>query len=95
MGFPLLARHFDRDPETNEVLWFSAPPVNAARPPQPKHSLAYLHFLAMKRKKEKESAENGMDVDAEAEAEKRRRFQAPPTARETLGALLAEMPPSD
>ena len=45
------AKHFDRDPETNEVLLFSAPPVNVAHPPTPKHSLKYFHFLAMNRKK--------------------------------------------
>lgn len=88
----MVAKHFDRDPETNEVLWFSAPPMNAARPPQPKHSLAYLHFLAMKRKKEKEGTNGSMDVDTETE---KRRFQAPPTVRETLGSLLAEMPSSE
>ena len=52
------AKHFERDPETNEVLWFSAPPVNIAHPPMPKRSLGYLHFLAMKRKRR-----NAMDVD--------------------------------
>ena len=52
------AKHFDRDPETNEVLWFSAPPVNVAHPPTSKHSLKYLHFPALKRKRR-----NAMDVD--------------------------------
>jgi chromatin structure-remodeling complex subunit RSC1/2 len=60
------AKQFDRDPETNEVLWFSAPPMNVARAPPPKHSLAYLHFLATKRKKTVQSpASDGdaMDTD--------------------------------
>ena len=43
------AKHFDRDPEANEVLLFSAPPVNVTHSPTPKHSLKYFHFLAMKR----------------------------------------------
>jgi chromatin structure-remodeling complex subunit RSC1/2 len=83
-----IAKHFDRDPETNEVLWFSAPPLNVAHPPAPKYSLAYLHFLATKRKKEKEGADN-MDVDHEAA--KRQRLQAPPTVTESLSTLFADM----
>lgn len=59
-----LAKHFDRDPDTNEVLWFAAPPMNAARPAKPKHSLAYLHFLAMKRKAAGDG-ESAMEVDGE------------------------------
>ena len=43
---------FDRDPETNEVLWFAAPPLNMARAKGPSYSLAYLQFLAAKRKRE-------------------------------------------
>ena len=42
------AKHFDRNPEMNEVLLFSALPANVAHPPTSKHSLKYLHFLAMK-----------------------------------------------
>lgn len=51
---PETTKHFDRDPFTNEMLWFSAPPVDVARPPSTKHSLTYLHFLATKRKRERE-----------------------------------------
>lgn len=89
------AKHFDRDPETNEVLWFSAPPVNAPRPPQPKHSLTYLHFLAMKRKEgqtvggDGDGGENGEDKESET---KRCKFTAQPSMRERLGMLLAEIP---
>ena len=43
-GDPRLAKFFDRDPETNEVLWFAAPPVDIAHPPGPSYSMEYLHF---------------------------------------------------
>jgi chromatin structure-remodeling complex subunit RSC1/2 len=78
-----IAKHFDRDPETNEVLWFSAPPMNVARPPAPKYSLAYLHFLATKRKQENEGGDG--------EVAKKQRLQAAPTVTESLSTLLAEM----
>ena len=81
----LTAKHFDWDPETNEVLWFLAPPVDVAYPPTPKHSLKYLHFLAMKRKKQ-----NAMNVDDVAK--KKQRLRAPPTVTETLKAILADAP---
>ncbi|KAG8220643.1 hypothetical protein J3R82DRAFT_2911 [Butyriboletus roseoflavus] len=42
--------YFDRSPETNEVLWFAAPPLHVARAPVVKHSLKYLTYLAGKRK---------------------------------------------
>jgi len=56
-----IAKHFDRDPETNQVLWFPAPPVNMARPTNPKYSMTYLHFLANKRKREDEDAVTEVD----------------------------------
>lgn len=61
------AKQFDRDPETNEVLWFPAPPVDAPRRTAPKYSLAYLHFLAAKRKRDMtpEGRENGNGMDVE------------------------------
>ena len=66
------AKHFDRDPQTNEVLWFASPPVDVAPPVQkPRHSFAYLHHLAKKRKLElekkdvREGEDSRMDVDAE------------------------------
>ena len=80
------AKHFDRDPETNEVLLFSAPPVNVAHPPTPKHSLKYFHFLAMNRKRQ-----NAMDVD-EVAGEKKQRLSVPPTVTETQRAILADVP---
>ncbi|EGN94159.1 hypothetical protein SERLA73DRAFT_96993 [Serpula lacrymans var. lacrymans S7.3] len=86
-------KHFDRSPETNEIFWFSAPPMNIPRPPEPKHSLAYLHFLASKKKNEAISNDNGMDVDddlPEAPA-KRQCVKVPPTVTATLHSVLAEM----
>ena len=80
------AKQFDRDPETNEVLLFSAPPVNVAHPPTPKHSLKYFHFLAMNRKRQ-----NAMDVD-EVAGERKQRLSVPPTVTETQRAILADVP---
>lgn len=88
MRFPL-AKYFDRDPKTNEVLWFAAPPLNVARPPAPRHSLAYLHFLASKRGRE--GKEDEVDVGSEDEmivSGKRRRVQGTPTVTESLRAAL-------
>ena len=66
-----IAKHFDRDPQTNEVLWFASPPVDVAPAVQkPRHSFAYLNYLAKKRKLEHEEKdtpeveESRMDVDA-------------------------------
>ncbi|THV07276.1 hypothetical protein K435DRAFT_742310 [Dendrothele bispora CBS 962.96] len=57
-----LTRHFDRSPETNEMLWFPSPPSNVPRIPTPKYSLKYLNWLAKKRKRERgESVEEGAD----------------------------------
>lgn len=45
------AKYFERDADTNEVLWFPGRPVNAPRvATAPTHSLRYLHFLATKGK---------------------------------------------
>lgn len=79
------AKYFDRDPETNEVLWFAAPPVDIAHPPGPRYSLEYLHFLARKRKAA------AQDVDAmEIDAPRKKVVQ--PTTTERLSALLATLP---
>ena len=51
----MAARYFDRDPETNQVLWFSGPPVDMAHSRPPQHTLAYLDFLATKKRKAGES----------------------------------------
>lgn len=86
------ARYFDRDPETNEVLWFPGPPVDIAHPTEPKHSLEYLHFLAMKRKRQLQGAEADIpNENAEEEGSERKRARqiAPPLASQLLSELLA------
>lgn len=60
-----IAKLFDRDPTTNEVLWFSGPPIDMPRPRAPQHSLEYLHFLAKKRKREREKREDGADTESD------------------------------
>ena len=59
------------------MLWFASPPVDVAPSVQkPRHSFAYLNYLAKKRKLEVEKEENaregedtGMDVDTEEPAD--------------------------
>ncbi|KAI0666207.1 hypothetical protein C8Q78DRAFT_994933 [Trametes maxima] len=80
------ARHFDRDPETNEVLWFAAPPVDLVHAPPPRHSLKYLAFLAQKRKKQ--LGESGATEEDGTSAPKRRKV--PPTVTEQLETLMKE-----
>ncbi|KIM39044.1 hypothetical protein M413DRAFT_447403 [Hebeloma cylindrosporum] len=76
---PETVKLFDRDPETNEVLWFAAPPLNMARAKGPCYSLAYLQFLAAKRKRgttEEEDANDdadGRDAGSTEPATKRAR----------------------
>ncbi|EJD04577.1 uncharacterized protein FOMMEDRAFT_167736 [Fomitiporia mediterranea MF3/22] len=77
------ARYFDRDPDTNEVLWFSGPPVDVARPVTPRHSLEYLHFLAMKRKREME----GNTREESDDSKRSRTVKAPPAASQLLEEL--------
>ncbi|KAH7909756.1 hypothetical protein BJ138DRAFT_1154503 [Hygrophoropsis aurantiaca] len=85
------AKLFDRSPETNEVLWFAAPPMNVARTPAPKYSLAYLHFLATKRKQKSEETD-AMDIDGgDATSIKRQRITVPPTVTETMKAAFDAM----
>ncbi|KAF9507324.1 hypothetical protein BS47DRAFT_1488923 [Hydnum rufescens UP504] len=45
------ASKFDRDPKTGHILWFSGAPIDITPPTayKPRHSLAYLNFLAQKR----------------------------------------------
>jgi chromatin structure-remodeling complex subunit RSC1/2 len=80
-------KRFDRDPEMNEVLWLAAPPMH---PPVLKHSLAYLHFLAAKRKESEE--DDGMDNDeASRTSHKWRREYVPPTVTESIGSIIADL----
>ncbi|KAG6910616.1 hypothetical protein DXG01_009125 [Tephrocybe rancida] len=83
---PSTAKYFDRDPATNEVLWFPAPPVDIARPTKPKYSMAYLHFLAMKRKRD--AGPDSDDGDMASSNTKRGRLDVPPTVTETLASAL-------
>ncbi|TFY80726.1 hypothetical protein EWM64_g3282 [Hericium alpestre] len=91
------AKHFDRDPETNEVLWFASPPMDVAHAPAPRYSLSYLHWLATKRKRATQPpGDDAMDVDGEQGGDeggsvaKRPRVQ---TVTEALDSLLASFAP--
>lgn len=83
---PETTKYFDRDGQTNETLWFAAPPVNIAQPAAPKYSLAYLHFLATKRKKDASEGQNKMDADG---AIKKMRME---TAAELVNRVLNDAP---
>jgi chromatin structure-remodeling complex subunit RSC1/2 len=72
----LPAKHFDRDADTNEVIWLSAPPTDDARPSGPQHSLAYLHFLATR-------TGSGKEVQSEREPGK-----VQPTVTESIASIL-------
>ncbi|KAG1814375.1 uncharacterized protein BJ212DRAFT_1482112 [Suillus subaureus] len=88
---PETIKHFDRSPDTNELFWFAAPPMNTARTPPPQHSLAYLHFLATKRKKELDVGSDAMDVDGDAASiglSSRQHTVAPPTVNEIMQATI-------
>ncbi|KAF9482362.1 hypothetical protein BDN70DRAFT_436154 [Pholiota conissans] len=80
---PETAKLFDRDPDTNEVLWFAAPPLNQPRVRGPRYSLAYMQFLAKKRKNQ--------DAGDEAGPAKRTRITTLPTVTETAIQVLKEM----
>ncbi|KAI8983322.1 hypothetical protein BD414DRAFT_490572 [Trametes punicea] len=84
---PETARYFDRDPETNEVLWFAAPPVDIVHTRPPQYSLKYLAFLARKRKKAQEDGEGEAGGEDEHPAPKRR---MPLTVTEQLEAVMKE-----
>ena len=40
---------FERDPQSNKVLWFSGPPIDIDQPEAPSHSAKYLTFLARRK----------------------------------------------
>jgi len=70
--------------------------MNLARPSGPKHSLTYLHFLAMKRKEGNGGGDDSMDVDSESPiTAKRKRERVPPTVTEAIGSILADLTPRD
>ncbi|KAK2459787.1 hypothetical protein APHAL10511_008219 [Amanita phalloides] len=81
---PETVKHFDRDPETNEVLWFAAPPMNMARVPAPQHSLAYLHYQATRRKRK------GDEIDPDGHPSTKKR--SIPSVTEILRATLKDVP---
>lgn len=59
----------DRDPATNRVLWFSGPPIDIIVPEKPKHSAAYLAYVAKKRLQYtlgEDGMENGQGVVKDA-----------------------------
>jgi chromatin structure-remodeling complex subunit RSC1/2 len=87
-----LAKHFDRDPETNEVLWFSSPPVDVAPPvPALRHSFAYMHYLTKKRKLDKEgNSDDAMDID-QSEDGKSDRQRKRMTVSEMLDNAIASV----
>ncbi|KZV81764.1 hypothetical protein EXIGLDRAFT_685606, partial [Exidia glandulosa HHB12029] len=68
---PETTKLFDRDPETNQILWFSGPPVDMAHSRPPQHSLAYLDFLASKRKKRESGEEEDSPVNGHTEKKQR------------------------
>lgn len=70
------------------MLWFPAPPVDIPRPRGPECSLAYLAYLARKRKNK--GADDVMDVDNNSGGETvNKRHKAQPTVTEQMESLLA------
>ncbi|KAF9007885.1 hypothetical protein BDQ17DRAFT_1455107 [Cyathus striatus] len=90
---PETTKHFDRDPETNELLWFAAPPLNMARAPKAKHSLEYLHFVATKRKRQGTGGHDDeeMDLDDVGNPAKRPHTTVPPTVTEMMRKVFLDM----
>jgi len=72
---------FDRDPTTNEVLWFAAPPMNMSRARGPRYSLEYLTFIATKKRKRQQASRDEVDEGGSA---KRARVGFAPTVTETM-----------
>ncbi|KAH9947379.1 hypothetical protein B0H21DRAFT_739315 [Amylocystis lapponica] len=88
---PETTKHFDRDPGTNEVLWFAAPPLDLAHTPPPQHSLTYLHYLAKKNKKAgSKSDKSGADGSLAPSPPKKRRKTQPSTMTETLQSMITK-----
>ena len=96
-AFTIIAKHFDRDPDTNEVLWFSSPPMNMVQSVKPKHSLAYLHFLATKRKRAVGDLEGDdrMEVDGDDQQPKQAVLGVRPTMSETVRSMLVDLAKED
>jgi chromatin structure-remodeling complex subunit RSC1/2 len=90
-----LAKLFDRDPTTNEVLWFAAPPTNMSRARGLRYSLEYLTFIATKRKQREagRDREEGTKNDWEGggSASAKRPKVVAPTVTETMREVWKEM----
>ena len=87
---------FDRDPETNEVLWFSGPPLNMPRVKGSRYSLAYLQFLAAKRKRGTTEEDANQTVDdgdrgAEPATKRTKALFYPQTVTEITRQVLSEV----
>ncbi|KAG8856813.1 hypothetical protein FRB96_006317 [Tulasnella sp. 330] len=69
------ARRFDRDPRTNEILWFTGPPIERVNPEafNPRYSMAYLAFLAKKKAAVAVAAEDDEDMDEEEDDDEQER----------------------
>lgn len=87
--FLATAKLFDRDPETNEVLWFASPPSNRPHAKGPRHSLVYMQFLAAKRRRASEDANRRDEMGVDTKA--RKRFH-PQTVTEITRQVLNELP---
>ncbi|KAG8757043.1 hypothetical protein FRC14_002431 [Serendipita sp. 396] len=48
---PDTTQFFDRDPITNEMLWFSGAPLDVAKAPKLQYSLDYLYGMALEKKR--------------------------------------------
>ncbi|CUA73023.1 Chromatin structure-remodeling complex subunit rsc1 [Rhizoctonia solani] len=86
-------KHFDRDPDTNQLLWFSGAPIETPRARHLKHSLDYLYFLSQ----QQEKRHRGEDVDER----KRKAAIAPPISvelaklhNEVFGATTIQLSPT-
>jgi hypothetical protein len=89
LGSLTTAKLFDRDPDTNEVLWFASPPLNRPDAKGSRHSLVYMQFLAAKRRRASEDGKqrNGMDVNTKAG-----KRVHPQTITEITRQVLNELP---
>ncbi|CAG7847251.1 SubName: Full=Related to RSC complex protein-Laccaria bicolor {ECO:0000313/EMBL:CCA69394.1} [Serendipita indica DSM 11827] len=67
--------HFDRDPVTDEMLWFSGAPLDVAKPHGLHYSLDYLYEIALRQKRQ-------AGVDGVEDSNVRRTRVVPPTASE-------------
>ena len=90
-----VAKLFDRDPTTDEVLWFAAPPMNMSRARGPRYSLEYLTFISKRKRRLREASTDGVVDDAREEggsaSAKRPRVGFPPTVTETMREVWKEM----